>query len=92
MAQGRRTVGGRLSLTNHRLLFRSRMFDMLFGGRHLSVPRSAIKEVAVAPRTGGLLDGGLRRRLVVRLLDGTEHLFVVNRVEAVVASLRDELT
>ena len=91
MAQGRMTKGGKLFVTNHRVLFRPRRLDRLFGARDLSVPRSAVAAVDVAARTHGLFDGGLRRRLVIRLRDGTEHFFVVNRVEALVVKLRKEL-
>jgi hypothetical protein len=91
MAQGRTTKGGRLLVTNHRVLFRPRAFDKLFGARDVSVPRSQVAGVDVAPRSRRLLHGGLRRRLVIRLRDGTEHLFVVNRVEALATSLRREL-
>jgi hypothetical protein len=91
MAQGRMTKGGRLFVTNHRVLFRPHVIDRLFGARDVSMPRSEVAEVDVAPRTRGLFDGGLRRRLVIRLRDGNEHLFVVNRVEALASDLRREL-
>ena len=85
------TKGGRLLVTNQRVLFRPRAFDRLFGARDVSIPRSAVAEVNVAPRTHRLFNGGLRRRLAIRLRDGTEHFFVVNRVEALATSLSDEL-
>ena len=91
IAQGRMTKGGRLLVTNQRVLFQPRALDKLFGARELSVPRASVVSVDVAPRTRGLLNGGLRRRLVIRLHDGTEHLFVVNRVEPLVSTLRQEL-
>jgi hypothetical protein len=91
MAQGRTTKGGRLIVTNHRVLFRPRRFDRLFGARDLTVPRAAVAAIEIAPRTRGLFDGGLRRRLAIRLRDGTEHLFVVNRAAQLVTVLRSEL-
>ena len=91
MAQGRTTKGGRLIVTNDRILFRPRRFDRLFGARDLAVPRAAVAEIEVAPRTRGLFDGGLRRRLAIRMGDGTEHLFVVNRAAQLAADLRSEL-
>jgi hypothetical protein len=91
MAQGRVTKGGRLVVTNQRVLFRPRALDKLFGARELSVPRSSVTGIDVAPRSRSLFDGGLRRRLVLGLHDGTEHRFVVNRVETLVTDLRREL-
>jgi hypothetical protein len=91
MTQGRSTKGGRLLITNHRVLFFPRALDRWFGARPLAVPRSAVASVEVAARTGGLLDGGVRRRLTIRLRDGTDHFFVVNRVEILAAEIRREL-
>ena len=91
MAQGRTTKGGRLIVTNQRVLFRPRRFDRLFGAHDLTVSRAAVAAIEIAPRTRGPFDGGLRRRLAIRLRDGTEHLFVVNRVFQLAASLRSEL-
>ncbi len=91
MAQGRTTKGGRLIVTSHRVLFRPRRLDRLFGAHELTVSRAAVASIEVAPRTRGLFDGGLRHRLAIRLRDGTEHLFVVNRAHKLVAELRSEL-
>lgn len=91
MAQGHRAPGGRLFLTNQRLAFRARLIDRIVGARDLSVPRAAIMDVSVAPRRSGFFTGGFRHRIVVRIRDGSEHYFVVNRPRAVAAALRAEL-
>lgn len=91
IAQGRVTKGGRLLVTNHRALSARGRSTGYSGARDVSIPRSQVAEVRVAPRSRRLLDGGLRRRLVIRLRDDTEHLFVVNRAEALATTLRCEL-
>jgi hypothetical protein len=73
------------------VLFRPRLLDRLWGAYDVSLPRAAVAAVEVVPRTWGLFDGGLRRRLAVQLVDGAVHLFVVNGVSEFVTKLRSEL-
>jgi hypothetical protein len=93
---GSRTVdmtvsSGRLCLTNQRLLFVPRGFNVK-GRSPWSVDRKQIAEIEVVERTWQPYNGGMRRRLLVRFLDGREQLFVVTHVDAVAADLRARLS
>jgi len=81
------TVGGKLELTDRRLVFRPGRVDRRLGARVWSVPLDAIIEVGRAPRTWNPLDGGLRVRLRVATRDGASYLFVVNRLDAVIQEI-----
>jgi hypothetical protein len=56
MVQGRITKGGRLIVTDQRVLFRPRRFDRLWGARDVSFPRAAVVAIEITPRTWGLFD------------------------------------
>ena len=89
-----RALGGRLRLEDGRLTFRPHRFDRATGGEGFDVSTSDVASVDSAPRRWGLrglLDGGVRRRLRIRLADGREMLLVVNRVERRVEELRSLL-
>jgi len=77
---GRRSLGGRLYLTDQRLVFEPHLIDRLVSrGRVLDVVLTNVAAVDVAPRGAGLFDGGLfRERLRVQLTDGADELFVVS--------------
>ncbi len=92
--QGRRQVGGKLFLTNARLLFNPHHLDHALAGRRWSVSLEDIETVDTEPRlTGGFLDtlfgGGLRNRLRIDLVDESADLFVVNDLGTAVTVLTD---
>lgn len=86
-----RAVGGRLFLTNRRLLFQPNRFDSITGGRTWSTPIDNIVDVAVHAREADVPLMGkaakLRRRLQIETPEGNE-LFVVNDVDGAVAQLQ----
>jgi hypothetical protein len=88
-----RAVGGHLQVEDGRLRFEPHGFDAATGGRGVDVDLRDVHEVDVAPLAGDVFGGGLRRRLRVRLRDGTDVLFVVSRVrqrvEELTAAVRD---
>ena len=90
-----RQVGGRLFLTNHRLLFVPNRFDDATGGDSWSCTTAEIAAVAVEPSRSALPFFGrtaqLRRRLRVEPRAGDAELFVVNRVEDAASTLRAAL-
>lgn len=92
-SQGWRAVGGKVWITSHRLLFLPNAVDVRTGGQEFSCRRSDIRWIDVEPPTtsGGPFSGGLRRRLRVELADESTELFVVNRVETLVQTIRAEL-
>jgi len=82
--QNRRAVGGKLFVTNQRLLFIPNKVDDKLGGLPIDVSHDAISTFFVKEREFSikeLFSGGLFERLGVRLSDGSEHLFVISKVE-----------
>ena len=78
-------VGGRVFLTNKRVIFMANRFDHAAGGDDWSRPLTDIVVVSIEPRSFGIPlvtpDVDLRRRLRMECRDGTVELFVVNHVE-----------
>jgi len=83
-AQGGRSVGGRIFLTNQRLVFEPNRIDSITGGRQWAVPLSAIHEVGFQTRDRNLFSGGLRNRLRLTCADGDDELIVVNHLDDVI--------
>ena len=78
MTQGDRAVGGSLVVDSGRVSFRPHSLDRSTGGQLFDVPLVKVAAIDVVPRTFHPFDGGLRKRLRLRLDDGTEALFVVS--------------
>ena len=89
-SQGNRAVGGRLFLTNERLVFAPHRFDDVLGGESWSRRRQDVEDVAVEPSGVHPFSGALRPRLRIVFLDAVE-LFVVPRVADVVQRLKAAL-
>ena len=95
-----RQVGGRLTLTNQRLVFVPNRFDALTGGRRWSVFLTQVREVGDIPRAMTVPMGGraaqYRRRLRIEQTTGVVDAFVVNHLNDVIdrinAALPDERT
>lgn len=85
---GGRAVGGKLYITDRRVLFRPHVFDRLTGGKGFAAPLTDVAGFSVAPKDGGLFSGGLRDRLQIELASGSVHLFVVNKLERTLDELR----
>ena len=87
-----RQGGGRLFLTNHRLLCGPNRCDDATGGDPWSCATTDIAAVAVEPSRSALPFFGrtaqLRRRLRVEPRSGNAELFVVSRVEDAASTLR----
>lgn len=87
--QGARAVGGRLFLTDRRLMFQPNRIDAVLRGRAWSTPLTLIERVGYEDPdgslfSGGLFSGGLRTRLRIDLVGGGTELFVVNGVDSAV--------
>jgi hypothetical protein len=80
----RRAIGGRLFLTQSRLIFEPSRFDGAFGGDRWWAPLSSIRKVGSQLPDGRATAGGLRTRLRLDLADGAVELFVVNRLDDVI--------
>ncbi len=84
-SQGRRAVGGRLTLTDTTLVFLPHWVDGRLGGRTWECELANIEDVRVSTRDPRKwLAGGLRERLEICLRDGQIEQFVVpNVVESI---------
>jgi hypothetical protein len=82
-----RAVGGKLYLTDRRLLFCPHWVDAVFGGRAWSCERSRVQAIGKEPKSGGL-GGGMRDRLRVEVAGDDVELFVVKDLDAIVERLR----
>jgi hypothetical protein len=80
-----RAVGGKLFLTDRRLIFCPHWVDGATGGKTWDTPLAEVAAVGTAPKEGK--GGGLRDRLRIELADGEEQRFVVNRLADVVSTL-----
>jgi hypothetical protein len=79
MTQGETAVGGKLAVAVGRLTFTPHALDRSIGGAVFDVLLTDVVSIDIAPRTFELFNGGMRKRLRLRLVDGVEGLFVVNR-------------
>lgn len=78
-----RAVGGKLFVTNQRIIFIPNKADHNFGGNSVEVTHEQVSSIFVKERSISIMElfsGGLRDRLGIRLADGTEHLFVVSKL------------
>jgi len=82
-----RAVGGKLYLTDRRLLFCPHWIDAAFGGRTWNCERSQVQAIGTEPKSGGL-GGGMRDRLRIEVVGGDAELFVVKDLDAIVEHLR----
>lgn len=85
MAQESRVVGGRLFVSNKRLIFEPHRLDRWTGGEAWSSNLDDIAEVQIEGRSGSLDSKGiptaLRRRLRISEVDGRSSLFLVHDLE-----------
>jgi hypothetical protein len=82
--QGSRSVGGKLFLTDRRIVFTPHLIDAALAGKGWAAPLDSIADVGVQePGTGRgkALGGGARKRLRIALRDGSDELFVANKLD-----------
>jgi hypothetical protein len=82
-----RAVGGKLIVTNKRILFLPHLLDAALGGQKMTISLGEINGVGIEPAGGDTFGGGLRDRLRVDSQVSIE-LFVVNKLQEVVDLLR----
>ena len=88
----RRVAAGWLFITDRRVIFRASRLDRLFGREDYVRLRDTVDTSEVARRdlSDEPFAGGLRRRLALRMTDGSLELFVVwsaRRAQRAVATL-----
>jgi hypothetical protein len=77
-----RAVGGRLFLTDERILFEPHRLDARTGGKPWGAALTAIVRVGTESADGNPFSGGLRTRLRLDLSDGNAEFFVVNHMDS----------
>lgn len=86
---GRSTAGGRLFVTDRRILFQPNRIDSMIGRKLWECSRDAVTGIdSVGRGTSGVMAGALRERLEVETVDGNE-IFVVNKLAKKIAELRE---
>ena len=86
---GRRAVGGKLYLTDRRLLFKPNVGR----SKEWSASRTEVTGFGVQPRGGANpFDGSLRSRLRVELRQEEPQLFVVSKLDQAVRDLTEALS
>lgn len=88
---GWRAVGGKLYLTNQRIIFCPHFLERVLGGKKWSTPLDDITDATTEAPDGEPLSGGLRPRLALLLQDGSRELFVVNNLNETVPRLQRAL-
>jgi hypothetical protein len=89
-SQGWRAVGGRLVLTDRRLVFVPHAVERATGGKVWEQPLTSMTTVSLAARGWGPLDGSLRRRVMVASGDERSY-FVVGKASDVIAKVQAAL-
>lgn len=89
--QSGRAVGGRLYLTDTRLIFQPNRIDAATKGQPWSASLAAIEGVSTEAPDGNLFSGGLRTRLQLSMSGGDSELFVVNGADAAVQVIQEHI-
>lgn len=81
--------GGRLYILKDRLHYEPHAIESVVTQMtKIEIPFTEITSVGVAPRTGNLADGGMRKRLQINTKSNQVHLFVVNGLNKKVALIQ----
>ncbi len=91
MMVGRRTVGGWLEADAERFSFAPHRLEAWLGGGRWSANLHDVRRIRVVAPNDREFPVGMRRRLAIDTADGTETVFIVNRLESVVAQLRAQV-
>lgn len=78
-----RAIGGKLYLTNTRLIFSPNFFDKIFNGKAWDVTLNNIVSISRKPgrfSLSNLFNSGIRDRLKLELENGSYELFLVNNL------------
>lgn len=90
-----RAVGGKLFITNQRILFVPNKIDDKLGGEPVEITHDQVSAFFVKGKSISikeLFSGGLVDRLGIRLADGTEHSFVVNNLSETRSDIEEKLS
>jgi hypothetical protein len=84
------TSGGRLVVTDRRVLFQPNRFDIATGKKPWECPLGSIVDIEAIGRELAVAAGGSRRRLGIKTSSGVE-IFVVNNLAKKIVELRELL-
>ena len=90
--KGWRQIGGRVTVTNLRLVFTPNRLDKLFGAHDVSVPRLDIVKVQIAPagyKRGRGLSASFRPQVEVTVGDSAMLVFTVSDPISMITVLND---
>lgn len=82
-----RAVGGKLFVTNKRMLFSPNLIDMFTKGQKWAIKNTDIISIDTQLPGGSVFGGGLRARLAIEHRHGID-LFVVNNLTNVIGTIR----
>lgn len=86
-----RAVGGKLFVTNRRLLFAPHLFDSILGGETRTIFLTEITQISTQNAGGDTFGGGLRNRLRIDLKNGANELFVINKLDKIIDKLQSHI-
>lgn len=89
-----RAVGGKLFITNQRIIFTINVIDDKLGGKSFAKAREDVDYIFIKERKLSfteLFSGGLVNRLGLKLKDNSEIFFVVNELDKTINSIKTEL-
>ena len=89
-----RAVGGKLFITNQRIIFTTNVIDDKLGGKSFAKAREDVDYIFIKERKLSfteLFSGGLVNRLGLKLKDNSEVFFVVNELDKTINSIKTEL-
>ncbi len=89
-----RAVGGKLFITNQRIIFTTNVIDDKLGGKSFAKAREDVDYIFIKERKLSfteLFSGGLVNRLGLKLKDNSEIFFVVNELDKTINSIKTEL-
>lgn len=82
---GSRAVGGKLTVTDRRIVFEPHGLDKALAGKSVQIPLAEVAAAGTQPRGLNPFSGALRERLRVETSGGDEHLFVIGGRDEVIA-------
>ena len=89
-----RAVGGKLFITNQRIIFTTNVIDDKLGVKSFAKAREDVDYIFIKERKLSfteLFSGGLVNRLGLKLKDNSEIFFVVNELDKTINSIKTEL-
>jgi len=88
----RRAVGGKLYITNYRMLFNPHLIDFILFGKKWNLLLKEVESIIKATRRKNLLNGSIGERLKIKQKNQNEDYFVVRDIDRVINKISIEMT